>query len=436
MKAPSLPGVGLPGLCRECGHVLPEGGGVSGAEPRCPACGSPRLIRHAELNSLTIAHLDCDAFYASVEKRDDPTLRDKPVLIGGGRRGVVSAACYIARIYGCRSAMPMFKALKLCPNAVVIRPNMEKYSIVGRQVRALMLDTTPLVQPLSIDEAFLDLSGTERLHKGSPAHTLALLVRRIEREIGITVSIGLSYNKFLAKIASDLDKPRGFAIVGRAEARDFLARQPVALIWGVGQSLQGRLVKDGITHIAQLQELDERTLIARYGAMGQRLFHFARGIDDRKVEPERETKSISAETTFDEDIADLEALRPILWRLSEKLAKRLKGEGFAAAGITLKLKTADFRLLTRSRRLDGATVLAERLYRMALPLLEKEATGTAFRLIGIGASALADPADADPPDLVDPDRERQKKIEGAMDAVRKKLGDAAILKGRGFPGKR
>ena len=420
------------GLCRECGHVLPTGF----SEPRCPACGSPRLIRHAELNSLTIAHLDCDAFYASVEKRDDPSLRDKPVLIGGGRRGVVSAACYIARIYGCRSAMPMFKALKLCPNAVVIKPNMEKYSAVGRQVRALMLDTTPLVQPLSIDEAFLDLSGTERLHKGSPAHTLVLLVRRIEREVGITVSIGLSYNKFLAKIASDLDKPRGFAIVGRAEARDFLARQPVGLIWGVGQSLQGRLVKDGITHIAQLQELDERTLIARYGAMGQRLFQFARGIDDRKVEPERETKSISAETTFDDDIADPEALRPILWRLSEKLAKRLKAEGFAAAGITLKLKTADFRLLTRSRKLDGPTVLAERLYRTALPLLEKEATGTSFRLIGIGASALADPADADPPDLVDPDRERQKKIEGAMDAVRKKLGDAAILKGRGFPGKR
>ncbi|MFN3461382.1 MAG: DNA polymerase IV [Oceanibaculum sp.] len=422
----------MTGLCRECGHVLPE----SWAAPRCPACGSPRLIRHAELDTLTIAHLDCDAFYASVEKRDDPSLRDRPVLIGGGKRGVVSAACYIARIYGCRSAMPMFKALKLCPDAVVIKPDMEKYSAVGRQVRALMLDTTPLVQPLSIDEAFLDLSGTEKLHKGSPAHTLVLLVRRIEREIGITVSIGLSYNKFLAKIASDLDKPRGFAIVGRAEARDFLARQPVSLIWGVGQSLQARLVKDGITHIAQLQELDERTLIARYGAMGQRLFHFARGIDDRRVEPERETKSISAETTFDDDIADPEALRPILWRLSEKLAKRLKGEGFAAAGITLKLKTADFRLLTRSRKLDSPTLLAERLYRTALPLLEKEATGTSFRLIGIGASALADPADADPPDLVDPDRERQKKIEGAMDAVRKKLGDAAILKGRGFPGKR
>ncbi|MEQ8251133.1 MAG: DNA polymerase IV [Oceanibaculum nanhaiense] len=432
MTAPALPKGGLPGLCRECGHVLPEGF----SDPRCPACGSPRLIRHAELDTLTIAHLDCDAFYASVEKRDDPSLRDKPVLIGGGKRGVVSAACYIARIYGCRSAMPMFKALKLCPNAVVIKPNMEKYSAVGRQVRALMLDTTPLVQPLSIDEAFLDLSGTERLHKGSPAHTLALLVRRIEQEIGITVSIGLSYNKFLAKIASDLDKPRGFAIVGRAEARDFLARQPVGLIWGVGQSLQARLVKDGITHIAQLQELDERTLIARYGAMGQRLFQFARGIDARTVEPERETKSISAETTFDDDIADLEALRAILWLLSEKLVKRLKAEGFAAAGITLKLKTADFRLLTRSRRLDGPTLLAERLYRSALPLLEKEATGTAFRLIGIGASALADPADADPPDLVDPDRERQKKIEGAMDAVRKKLGDAAILKGRGFPGKR
>ena len=422
----------LAGVCRECGHVLPAGD----ESVRCPACASPRLIRHAELNSLTIAHLDCDAFYASVEKRDDPSLRDKPVLIGGGRRGVVSAACYVARLYGCRSAMPMFKALKLCPNAVVIKPDMAKYSAAGHEVRRLMQETTPLVQPLSIDEAFLDLGGTEKLHKGSPAHTLVLLAQRIERQIGITVSVGLSYNKFLAKIASDLDKPRGFAIIGRQEARDFLAAQPVSLIWGVGQALQARLVKDGITHIGHLQHMAERDLVTRYGVMGQRLAQFSQGVDLRRVEPERETKSVSAETTFDDDIADPDELKRILWRLSEKLAKRLKAAELAGAGITLKLKTADFQTITRSKRLDSPTLLAERLYRTALPLLEREATGTAFRLIGIGASGFAAADQADPPDLVDQDRERQKKIEGAMDAVRKKLGDSAILKGRGFGAKR
>lgn len=423
-----MPTPDAPGLCRDCGTRLPAGA----TEARCPACGSPRLIRHAELHSLSIAHIDCDAFYASVEKRDDPSLRDKPVLIGGGKRGVVSAACYVARLYGCRSAMPMFKALKLCPNAVVIKPDMAKYSAVGHQVRTLMQGVTPLVQPLSIDEAFLDLGGTETLHKGSPAHTLAMLAKRIETEIGITVSIGLSYNKFLAKIASDLDKPRGFAIIGQAEALDFLAKQPVSLIWGVGQALQAKLVKDGVTHIGHLQQMPARDLIARYGAMGERLASFAQGIDPRRVEVERETKSISAETTFDDDIADPEELKRILWRLSEKLAKRLKAAELAGAGITLKLKTADFRTITRSKHLDSPTLLADRLYRTALPLLEREATGTSFRLIGIGASDFADPAQADPPDLIDRNRDRQKKIEGAMDAVRKKLGDAAILKGRGL----
>jgi DNA polymerase IV len=381
-------------LCRDCCHV-------SGAEASmCPACGGSRVVFHPELRALAVAHLDCDAFYASIEKRDRPELRDQPVIVGGGARGVVLACCYVARLSGVRSAMPMFKALKACPDAVVIPPDMAKYRAVGRQVHDLMLTTTPLVQPLSIDEAFLDLSGTERVHGGPPARTLALLARRVEREIGVTVSIGLSYNKFLAKIASDLDKPRGFAVIGRGEALDFLAPRSVALIWGVGAALQRRLARDGITTIAELRQRPERELMARYGAIGRRLARFARGEDDRVVDPDTPVKSISAETTFDRDIAAFEGLAAELRPLCDNLARRLVRAERAAAGLTLKLKTADFRILSRSRRLADPTQRADAIYRTALPLLREEADGrTAFRLIGIGSDRLAEAALADPPDL-------------------------------------
>ena len=383
-------------LCRDCAALAeaPPAGG------RCASCGSPRLIAHAELAALPLAHIDCDAFYASVEKRDHPELLDRPVIVGGGTRGVVLACCYVARLSGIRSAMPMFKALKSCPEAVVIPPDMAKYRAVGRQVHDLMLATTPLVQPLSIDEAFLDLSGTERLHGGPPARTLALLARRIERDIGVTVSIGLSYNKFLAKIASDLDKPRGFAIIGRGEALDFLAPRSVALIWGVGAALQQRLARDGITTVAELRQRPERELVARYGAIGRRLARFARGEDDRIVDPDTPVKSISAETTFDRDIAAFDGLAAELRPLCDSLARRLVRAGRAAAGVTLKLKTADFRLLSRSRRLADPTQRAEAIYCAAVALLHEEADGrTAFRLIGIGTDRLAEATLADPPDL-------------------------------------
>ncbi|HEX6841547.1 MAG TPA: DNA polymerase IV [Stellaceae bacterium] len=383
-------------LCRDCA-VLAEAPPAGG---RCAACGSPRLVAHDELGTLPLAHIDCDAFYASVEKRDHPELLDRPVIVGGGTRGVVLACCYVARLSGIRSAMPMFKALKACPEAVVIPPDMTKYRTVGRQVHELMLATTPLVQPLSIDEAFLDLSGTERLHGGPPARTLALLARRIEHEIGVTVSIGLSYNKFLAKIASDLDKPRGFAVLGRAEALDFLGPRSVSLIWGVGAALQQRLARDGITTIAELRQRPERELVARYGAIGRRLARFARGDDDRQVDPDLPVKSISSETTFDRDIVSAAGLAAELKPLCDSLARRLVRAERAAAGITLKLKTADFRLLSRSRRLADPTQRADAIYRAALALLEEEADGrTAFRLIGIGSDRLAEAALADPPDL-------------------------------------
>jgi DNA polymerase-4 len=419
-------------LCRSCLAPCPDAPEAAAGPARCPSCGGHRLLHHPELHNLDIAHIDCDAFYANVEKRDRPGLRDTPVIVGGGRRGVVSAACYMARVYGVHSAMPMFKALKACPDAVVLRPDMAKYQRVGRQIRAMMLDVSPLVEPLSIDEAFLDLSGTAALHKGSAAITLARLARRIESELGLTVSIGLSYNKFLAKIASDLDKPRGFAVIGRADAEAFLIDQPVRVIWGVGKALQGALQRDGITTIRELRRHDEAALMARYGAMGRRLYRFARGRDARHVDPSAPAKSISAETTFDDDISDADALRTEVWPLCEKVSARLKRAGLAGQSVTLKLKTRDFRLLTRTRRLGDPTCLAEVLYRAAVPLIEREADGRQFRLIGVGAGDLVDGALADPPDLVDPARERQAKVERAIDAVRAKLGNAAIRKGRSW----
>jgi DNA polymerase-4 len=419
------------GLCRDCGTIPPSDGPGRPPAARCPACHSPRLIRHAELDRLAIAHIDCDAFYASVEKRDDPGLTDKPVIVGGGRRGVVSACCYVARIHGVRSAMPMFKARALCPHAVVIRPDMAKYAKVGREVRTLMLETTPLVEPLSIDEAFLDLSGTEQLHGGPPSQTLARLARRIESQIGVTVSIGLSYNKFLAKVASDLDKPRGFSVIGRAEAVEFLAPKPVGLIWGVGKALARALERDGITTIGQLRPLDQRTLVKRYGMIGARLWHFARGADDRRVDPDGEVKSISAETTFEHDLADAEALAHELWPLAEKVSARLKRAELAGKVVTLKLKTAEFALRSRRVTLTDPTQLADRLFRAALPMLRAEADGTRFRLIGVGASELCAGADADPFDLADPGAARRAQVERAIDAVRAKLGADAIGKGRG-----
>ena len=385
----------LTSLCRNC--LASHDDDLSGE--RCGKCGSPRIVRHSELHDLTIAHIDCDAFYASVEKRDNPSLADKPVIIGGGQRGVVAAACYVARLYGIRSAMPMFKAKQACPDAVVIRPNMAKYKAVGEQIRDLMREVTPLVQPLSIDEAFLDLTDVVAKGNDSAAMRLAALVLRIEQKIGVNTSIGLSYNKFLAKIASDLDKPRGFAVIGRAEACGFLADKPVRMLWGVGRSLAGKLRRNGITKIGQLQQIEEQELVAKYGVIGSRLYHFARGNDTRKVEPNSQTKSISAETTFESDISDATALLERIVPLCHNVARRLENKDLAGQGVTVKLKQSDFRLLTRSRRLANPTQQAEAIYRAAKWLIEREADGRTFRLIGVGVDDLTDASDADPPEL-------------------------------------
>ncbi|WP_283194786.1 DNA polymerase IV [Rhizobium sp. AN80A] len=419
-----------PGFCRDClAEQKAEG-------RRCAACGSPRLVRHDELYGLTLAHIDCDAFYASVEKRDNPELADKPVIIGGGKRGVVSTACYVARIYGVRSAMPMFKALEACPQAVVIPPDMEKYVKVGREVRAMMQELTPLVQPLSIDEAFLELGGTERLHNDPPARTLAKFARRVEKEIGITVSIGLSYCKFLAKVASDLQKPRGFSVIGREEAVSFLAPRPVTTIWGVGKAFAATLEADGIRTIGQLQTMDETDLMRRYGTMGQRLSRLSRGIDDRDVHLNDPAKSVSAETTFFDDISRYDELVPVLRNLSEKVAWRLKKSDIAGQTVVLKMKTADFKSRTRNRKLEDPTQLADRIFRTGIELLRKETDGTKFRLIGIGVTDLCDPTRADPPDLIDVQSGRRAAAEAAMDKLRDKFGKGTVETGYTFGTKR
>ena len=412
-----------PGWCRDC--FAP----VEAADAACPACRSRRLARHAEINALSVAHLDCDAFYAAIEKRDDPGLEDKPVIVGGGRRGVVATACYVARLYGVKSAMPMFKALKACPDAVVIRPRMELYAEEGRRIRRLMADVTPLVEPLSIDEAFLDLSGTERLHGAPPALTLLKLQRRIRDEVGVTVSIGLSYNKFLAKTASDLDKPDGFAAIGEADAPAFLAALPASAVYGVGPVFAKKLEAEGLRTLADVLKLDEREMMKRHGEAGLRLHRLARGVDDRAVSPQRDRKSVSAETTFDADIADIAVLETRLWPLCVKVADRMKTAGLAGRVVTLKLKTAEFRTLTRRRTLPEAAQLADTLFRIGREMLAREKPGVRYRLIGSGYGAL-ETAGGDAIDLLDPDASRRAAAERAMDAAREKFGGDAVIKGR------
>jgi DNA polymerase IV len=393
---------------------------------RCPRCASPRLVRHPEAASLSIAHIDCDAFYATIEKRDGPTLADKPVIVGGGKRGVVAAACYVARTYGIRSAMPMFEARRRCPDAVVIKPNMAKYVQVGREVRKAMFALTPLVEPLSIDEAFLDLTGTQRLHGMSAAKVLARFASEVERRLGITVSIGLSVNKFLAKIASDLDKPRGFAVLGQSEAVTFLAEKPVGFIYGVGAVSAAKLASDGFRTIADLQRGEERDLMRRYGEEGARLWRLARGIDSRSVDPERDTKSVSAETTFERDVGEFRPLEQYLWELTERVSMRLKANAQAGSTVTLKLKSADFKIRTRARALGTPTQLASRIFAAGRDLLKHEVGTTRFRLIGIGVSNLEDAEGDDYADLID---RRAAEAEHAVDRLRSKFGRDAVVKG-------
>ncbi len=411
-------------LCRDCLTAFDTG-------TRCPACRSPRVLSHPELYDLSIAHMDCDAFYASVEKRDNPDLADKPVIVGGGTRGVVSTCCYIARISGVRSAMPMFQALKLCPQAVVVKPRFPAYVEASRAIRAMMEDLTPAIEPLSLDEAFVDLTGTARLHGAPPVVMLVRLLKRMEDELGLTGSVGLSHNKFLAKIASDLDKPRGFSVIGRAETADFLRPRPVRIIWGVGAATQAALDAAGIRTIADLLRWDRRDLGARFGSMGERLYSLARGEDTRRVNRDVRLKSISKETTFNEDTADPDILDGHIWRLAEQVADRAKAKGLAGRTVTLKLKRSDFQLVSRRHSLGDATQLTDRIYRAAAELFAPAAAKGPFRLIGVGISDLAPEDQADlNGDLLDPHSVKRAAAERATDVIRARFGTDAIIKGR------
>jgi len=414
----------MPTLCKDCLTTFQRG-------TRCPSCRSPRKISHPELFDLTIAHMDCDAFYASVEKRDNPALADKPVIIGGGHRGVVSTACYVARIKGVKSAMPMFQALKLCPDAVVVRPRMDAYVEASRAIRAMMDELTPTVEPLSLDEAFMDMTGTARLHGAPPAVMLAHLIKRMKSELGLTGSIGLSHNKFLAKVASDLDKPRGFSVIGKAETTAFLRPKPVRLIWGIGPVAQDSMSAAGIRTFDDLLRWDRRDLHDRFGSMGERLYGLARGEDGRRISNSAPVKGISNETTFSTDTSDPDILDGHIWRLAEKISARAKAKDIAGRVVTLKLKTSHFKQLSRRQSLHHPTQLADTIYRTARNLFDQAGTQGPFRLIGVGISALGPSADADRTgDLLDPDASKRAKAEAAADKIREKFGKDAIIKGR------
>jgi DNA polymerase-4 len=415
-------------LCRDCGWT----GETKVA--RCPSCASPRTVFHEELGTLSIAHMDCDAFYASVEKRDDPSLRDLPVIIGGGRRGVVTTACYIARMSGAKSAMPMFKALKLCPDAVVIKPNFAKYKEESRRIHAKLDRLTPLIQPLSLDEAWIDLTGTERLHGATPAQMLARLQAEIERDIGLTVSVGLAPNKFLAKIASELDKPRGFSAIGAAEAQTFLANKPVNILPGVGPATVASLAEIGLRTVGDIASADLKLLANRLGSGGMRLHRLAHGQDSRIVDPDQARKTISAETTFNDDLHKREDLEDELWPLCEKVAKQARKEGVAGRVATLKLRTPDFKIHTRRRTLAVPTQTARTLFQVARELLAAEPRGLAYRLIGAGLTEFVD-ADTAGADMFADEERRALMSETAIDALRGKFGAAAVVTGRALKGR-
>jgi DNA polymerase-4 len=410
-------------LCRDCFWTGAD------TSARCPNCRSLRLVRHAELATLSIAHLDCDAFYASVEKRDRPELRDLAVIVGGGVRGVVTTCCYIARMSGVRSAMPMFKARRLCPEAVVLKPDFAKYRAESRRIMEKLRAITPLVQPLSLDEAWLDLSGTERLHGAVPALTLARAQAEIERDIGITVSIGLAANKFLAKIASDLDKPRGFAVIGGEEAQSFLAARPVGILPGVGPAFARTLESDGFRLVGDLAAADLKRLVDRYGAHGLRLHQLAHGRDNRSVNPREARKSLSAETTFNEDLSALGDLEDVLWPLCEKVARHARAEEIAGRVVTLKLRATDFRIVTRRRTLPFPTQTARTLFAASREMLAAEARGRPWRLIGVGISDIVESSGAGG-DLFDGDESRALSGERAIDALRGRFGAQAVVSGR------
>ncbi len=373
-----------------------------------------------------ILHVDMDAFYASVEVLDDPSLRGKPVIVGGTPegRGVVSAASYEARAFGVHSAMSAARAVKLCPDGVFLRGRMDRYAEVSQQIFAVFRDFTPLVEPLSIDEAFMDVSGCGRLF-GSPTEIGRLVKRRVADELGLVASVGLASNKFLAKLASDLEKPDGFVVIRPHEARSLLAELPVSKLWGVGKVAEAKLRELGILRVRDLLAAPPADLVRHFGDHMNHLLELAVGHDTRPVIPSHEAKTIGNETTFGEDIADPRHLQEILNHLCDKVARRLRADSFLAGTLTLKARFPDFTTHTRSVTPPEPTDSDVEIREHARQLLERKLgrRGRPLRLIGITASKLARSGKAQVELFPDPARKRDRELDRVLDKVRGRFGD-------------
>ena len=372
-----------------------------------------------------IAHVDMDAFYASVEQRDRPELRGLPVIVGADPkgRGVVSAASYEARVFGVRSAMPIGKAARLCPHGVFVRVDMAKYARVSDEIMALLGEFSPLVEPVSVDEAFLDLTGTASLFGPAP-DAVRRIKQRIRAETGLTASAGLAANKFIAKIASDLRKPDGMVVVEPGREAEFLAPLPIERLWGVGKATAKSLAALGIATIGQLQRLSHATLVSRLGEHGADLHELAFGRDDRAVTPWTAPKSMGAETTFERDTDDRTRLQTTLRGQAERVARELRAGGVAASRITLKVRFADFRTITRSHTGDPTQDGLE-VYRRVITLFAREPLVQRVRLIGLSASTLGPPASGQL-GLLDPNAVRRERLARAVDGISERFGTGAI----------
>jgi len=382
-----------------------------------------------------IIHLDMDAFYASVEQLDHPAYRGKPVVVGadprGGKgRGVVAACSYEARPFGVRSALPISQAYRLCPQAIYVRPRGDRYAEMSERIFAILREYTDLVEPLSIDEAFLDVTASQRLH--GPAETIGRTLKaRIRSELGLVASIGLAPNKFLAKVASDLGKPDGFVVVSPGKEREFLDPLPISRLWGVGPKTEARLGRVGLQTIGQIARMRVEELETMLGNAGRDLWELANGIDDREVVPEQETKSIGAETTFDQDTDDREEIRKTILELSDRVGRRLRREGYLAGGVTLKFRNHLFQTVTRAAVLDHPADVGDDLFREAWKQLERVSwTGKRVRLLGVTATHLHPMTElpGSQLSLFQPAADPRRKLARTVDAIRERFGTDAIAR--------
>lgn len=383
--------------------------------------------------SRQIIHADMDAFYASVEQLDNPDLVGKAVIVGGDpkRRGVVSAASYEARKFGVYSAMPMSQALRLCPHATVLPVRMERYVEFSRQIHAIFEQFTPQIEPISLDEAFLDVTASLRLFGGAEKIGRAIK-HQIKEQLHLVASVGIAPNKFLAKLASDLDKPDGFVVIGEQNKQQILDPLPVARIWGVGRVTEEALNSRGIETIKQLRETPMEILQSIFGEQTEHVLRLAHGIDERPVESVREAKSISSEQTFATDIADKDILLGVLLGQVEDVAQRLRLNGLEAKTITLKLRYGDFRTVTRSKTFEQPTDVTATLWRQAREALLKwhVKSASALRLLGFGVSGLQRAGAGQQQLFPEPEQERQKRLDEAFDRIRDKFGHDALKRGK------